>query len=85
MDYSEISKELDKLGYISQFHKIINALAVGIPKENGEPKLDSFFRIEINDNTTNLIYFKAQLPIEKEFKTVEELLKFVRQVFPIEE
>lgn len=36
MDYSEISKELVKLGYISQFHKIINALAVGIPKENGE-------------------------------------------------
>ncbi|NML70850.1 hypothetical protein HHL23_13755 [Chryseobacterium sp. RP-3-3] len=84
MEYSEISRELDKLGFISQCHEMINALTVGIPKEDGEPKLDSFFRIEINDSKTNLIYFNTQLPIEKEFKTIEELLKFVRQVFPIE-
>lgn len=83
MNYTEISEKLEELGYITQFHKVINSLTVGIP-ENGNFKLDSIFRIELNSNKMNINYFTGQIPVEKEFKTIEELLKFVRQVFPIE-
>lgn len=83
MDYKEITEKLEELGYITQFHKIINSLTVGIP-EKGNFKLDSIFRIEINRSKTNLNYFIGQIPVEKEFKTIEELIDFVKEVFPIE-
>ncbi|AJW64571.1 hypothetical protein VO54_03132 [Elizabethkingia miricola] len=83
MDYKEVSEKLEELGYATQFHNLINSLTVGIP-ENGNFKQDSIFRIEKNGNKMNVNYFTGQVPVEKEFKTIEELLKFVRQVFLIE-
>ena len=83
MNYIEISKKLEELGYATQFHKITDSLTVGIP-ENGNFKLDSIFRVEPKGNKMNINYFTGQIPVEKEFKTIEELLKFVKQVFPIE-
>jgi len=44
MNYIEISKKLEELGYATQFHKITDSLTVGIP-ENGNFKLDSIFRL----------------------------------------
>ncbi|MDE5438014.1 hypothetical protein KRE40_07825 [Elizabethkingia meningoseptica] len=84
MDYKEISEKLEDSGYATQFHNLINSLTVGIP-ENENFKLDSIFRIEKSGDRMIVNYFIGQVPVEKEFKTVEELLKFVRQVFPIEE
>jgi len=84
MNYTEISEKLEEVGYITQFHKVINSLTIGIP-ENGNYRLDSIFRIELNNDKMKINYFTGQIPVEKEFKTIEELLKFVRQVFPIEE
>lgn len=83
MDYKDISEKLEELGYATQFHNIINSLTVGIP-ENGNFKLDSIFRIEKKRDKMIISYFTAQISVEKEFKTIEELLKFVRDVFPIE-
>ncbi|PRB06545.1 hypothetical protein CQ046_00155 [Chryseobacterium sp. MYb7] len=83
MNISELQEELQELGYATQFHNLINSLTVGIP-ENGNFKLDSIFRIEKNGDKMNVNYFTGQIPVEKEFKAIEELLKFVRQVFPIE-
>ena len=83
MNYIEISEKLEELGYVTQFHNLINSLTVGIP-ENGNFKLDSIFRVEPKGNKMNINYFTGQIPVEKEFKTIEELLKFVKQVFPIE-
>ncbi|KMQ69644.1 hypothetical protein ACM39_00850 [Chryseobacterium sp. FH2] len=84
MDYKEISEKLEELGYATQFHNLINSLTVGIP-ENGNFKLDSIFRVEKNGDQMNVNYFTGQIPVKKEFKTIEELIKFVRQVFPIED
>lgn len=83
MNYNKISEKLEELGYATQFHNLINSLTIGIP-ENGNFKLDSIFRIEKKGDKITVNYFTGQIPIEKEFKTIEELLKFVRQVFPID-
>lgn len=83
MSYTEISEKLEELGYVTQFHNVINSLTVGIP-ENGNFKIGSIFRIELNGNKININYFTGQIPVEKEFKTIEELLKFVKEIFPIE-
>ena len=82
MDFKTISTELENEGYSTQFHKSINSLAIWID-ENGEPKKQSHSRVEQIDNKMLFVYFIAQTPVEKEFKTIEELLKFVRQVFPV--
>ncbi len=82
MNYIEISEKLEELGYITQFHQMINSLTVGIP-ENGNFKLDSIFRVELNDSKISVNYFIGQIPAKKEFIAIEELLKFVKQVFPI--
>ncbi len=82
MDYIKISKKLENLGYSTQFHKIINSLSVGIP-ENDNFKLDSTFRIGIINNKIKLDYFNAQIPVEKEFEKVDELIDFIKDKFPI--
>ncbi len=60
----------------------INLLAIWID-EKGEPKKESYSRVEQIDNKMFFVYFIGQIPVEKEFKTIKDLLKFVRQVYPI--
>lgn len=60
----------------------INLLAIWID-EKGEPKKESYSRVEQIDNKMFFVYFIGQVPVEKEFKTIKDLLKFVRQVYPI--
>ena len=82
MDFKTISTELEKKGYSTQLHMSINSLAIWID-EKGEPKKESYSRVEQIDNKMFFVYFIGQVPVEKEFKTIEDLLKFVRQVFPL--
>ncbi len=84
MDFTTISTELENEGYFTQLHRSINSLAIWIEK-NGDPKKESYSRVEQIDNKMFFVYFIAQIPVEKEFKTIEELIKFIRQVFPIED
>jgi uncharacterized protein VirK/YbjX len=46
--------------------------------------LNNTFSISLSNKIT-INYLVGQISREKEFKTIEEHLKFVRQVFPIEE
>lgn len=59
-------------------------ISIGIPNSKSELQLDSISRIESINNKMYFIYFIGQVPIEKEFKTIEELLGFIKEVFPIE-
>lgn len=47
--------------------------------------MNSISQIRIEREKIIIQYPLGQIPVEKEFKTIEELLKFVRQVFPIED
>jgi hypothetical protein len=47
--------------------------------------MQNAFGVEIRKDLIIVDYAIGQIPVEKEFKTIEELLKFVRQVFPLEE
>ncbi|WP_288461337.1 hypothetical protein [uncultured Chryseobacterium sp.] len=77
------------MGYSTILHKTTNLLIVGNAYETdsstGIGTLNNLFGVEIRNNFFIVDYAIGQIPIEKEFKTIEELLKFVRQVFPLEE
>lgn len=78
----EINKHLLDLGYksfiriITDEEKIFTAVTDSI---------GPVFWIFLKKGQINIDYTIGQVPVEKEFKTIEELLKFVRQVFPIED
>jgi hypothetical protein len=87
MDLEKIKIEVESLGYLS----FINSNSLTVGQEDGFDAqlncklLKNCFGIEIRNNLFIVDYAIGQIPVEKEFKTIEELLKFVRQVFPIEE
>lgn len=83
MDFKIISLELEKKGYSTQYHTSINSLAIWID-ENGIHKDGSYSRIEQIEDKMFFVYFIGQMPVEKEFKTIEELMLFIQEVFPIE-
>lgn len=78
----EINNRLIELGYISYIRKIENRECVYSHIENN---LNSVFFVYKNSNKVILDYTIGQIPIEKEFSTIEELLDFIKEVFPLEE
>ncbi|WP_312288382.1 hypothetical protein [Chryseobacterium gleum] len=78
----DIKNELEELGYNSNVRIIDNKECLYSYLEGN---LNSVFFIKDVDKKLKIEYFTGQIPVEKEFKTIEELLKFVRQVFPLEE
>ncbi|GEM_PF-939499 len=87
MKLNEIFTELENEGYLPAIQTLGNqeTLFFAIPDKNREPLLNSISHIQINNGKILLLYYVRQNDVQKEFKTIEELLKFVRQVFPIEE
>lgn len=85
MDLQAISQELEKLGYTAIVHKSIRSVAAGISDDKTVAKLDSIFSVEEKNRKMYLMYFIRQIPVEKEFATIESLLDFVKEVFPIEQ
>ncbi|WP_294230347.1 hypothetical protein [uncultured Chryseobacterium sp.] len=87
MDLEKIKTEVESLGYYSFITS--NSLTVG--QDDGYDSqlncrlLKNAFGVEIRKDLIIVDYAIGQIPVEKEFKTIEELLKFVRQVFPLEE
>ncbi|NML70851.1 hypothetical protein HHL23_13760 [Chryseobacterium sp. RP-3-3] len=81
----KIKIEVESIGYASFISS--NSLTVG--QEDGYDSqlncrlLKNTFGIEVRNNLLIVDYAIGQIPVEKEFKTIKELLKFVRQVFPI--
>ena len=84
MDYKDISTELETLGYYC--YQKNGVLFSGIKGDTGPIEgtfvLNSTFSIKLLNEIT-ISYLVGQISTEKEFKTIDELLKFVRQVFPI--
>ena len=76
----DIKNELEELGYNSNVRIIDNKEYL---YSYIEGNLNSVFFIKDVDKKLKIEYFTGQIPVEKEFKTIEDLLKFVRQVFPI--
>jgi len=78
----DIKNELEELGYNSNVRIIDNKECL---YSYIEGNLNSVFFIKDADKKLKIEYFTGQIPVEKEFKTIDELLKFIRQVFPIED
>lgn len=81
-----IKGELGSEGYFPVIHKIKDKeiLFFFREDENKNPLMNTISNIVFENGLITLTYFVKLVDIQKEFKTVEELLKFVRQVFPIE-
>ncbi|MFY7847142.1 hypothetical protein [Chryseobacterium gambrini] len=84
--YENLIDQLKSEGYIGFLRELgdLKYIFGGIPDEKTLMKPNQSFNIFI-ENNFKVEYFIGHLKTEKEFKTIEELLKFVRQVFPIEE
>ncbi|MDR2235425.1 MAG: hypothetical protein LBE92_04830 [Chryseobacterium sp.] len=86
MNINELQEELESLGYYC--YQKNGVLFSGIKGDTGPIEgtfvLNNTFSINLSNKIT-ISYLVGQISTEKEFKTIEELLKFVRQVFPIED
>ncbi|WP_294273907.1 hypothetical protein [uncultured Chryseobacterium sp.] len=80
-----IKIELESEGYFPVIHKIKNKeiLFFSLEDENKNPLMNTVSNIVFENGLITLTYFVKLVDVQKEFKTVEELLKFVRQVFPL--
>ncbi len=87
MKIEEIKTELETEGYtvitLNDGSLTIGQID-GFDKELGLKMLKNAFGIYIKNNNAIIDYAIGQIPIEKEFGTIEELLDFIREVFPIE-
>lgn len=81
-----IKTELESEGYFPVIHKIKDKeiLFFSLEDENKNPLMNTVSNIVFENGLITLTYFVKLVDVQKEFKTVEELLKFVRQVFPLE-
>lgn len=83
----EIKKHLELIGYSTILYKTTNLLIVGngyeTDSDTGIGTLNNLFGVEMKNNLFIVDYAIGQIPVEKEFKTIEEVLKFVKEVFPI--
>ncbi|WP_294316875.1 hypothetical protein [uncultured Chryseobacterium sp.] len=84
-----IQKILKSEGYYCEYKQIGNTsekiLFCGIKDNTFIVKLGREFYLRMTDNKYNIQYAYSQLGLEKDFTDPEKLLKFVKQVFPIEE
>ncbi|MDE5438012.1 hypothetical protein KRE40_07815 [Elizabethkingia meningoseptica] len=85
MNIKKIINKLSEEGYSPYLQEKLGIIFNSIDDDKGNPRVDSVSQIRIEKEKIIIQYPLGQIPVEKEFKTVEELLKFVRQVFPIEE
>jgi len=82
-----IKGELESEGYFPVIHKIKDKeiLFFSLEDENKNPLMNTVSNIVFENGLITLTYFVKVIDVKQEFKTIEELLKFVRQVFPIED
>lgn len=85
MSINQLLKELQELGYNPYLQERLGIIFNSIDDNKGNPKVNSVSQIRIEKEKIIIQYPLGQIPVEKEFKTIDELLKFIRQVFPIED
>lgn len=81
-----IKNVLENEGYFPVIHKIKDKeiLFFSLEDENKNSIMNTVSNIIFEKGLITLTYFVKLVDVEKEFKTIEELLKFVKEVFPIE-
>ena len=81
-----IKNVLENEGYFPVIHKIKDKeiLFFSLEDENKNSIMNTVSNIKFEKGLITLTYFVKLVDVEKEFKTIEELLKFVKEVFPIE-
>ena len=86
MNYKLIKEKLDNLGLLTYIRKSTKGEFIfsGIPDKKTLMKANYSFNLYLKNDIILIQYFIGQLVVEKEFKTIEELLEFVKEVFPIE-
>ncbi|PRB06546.1 hypothetical protein CQ046_00160 [Chryseobacterium sp. MYb7] len=84
MNIKEIINKLSDEGYNPYLQEKLGIIFNSIDDNKGNPKVNSVSQIRIEKEKIIIQYPLGQIPVEKEFKTIDELLKFIRQVFPIE-
>lgn len=87
MNINKIKSELEKKGFFAGIkNEVIQAgMYRETDNETGIISLDKSFRVSINENKINLEYSYGQIPIEKTFKTIKELLNYLTDSFLMEE
>ena len=82
-----IKEELESEGYSPVIHKIKDKeiLFFSLEDENRNPLMNTVSNIIFENGIITLTYFVKLVDVKKEFKTIEELMMFVRQVFPLED
>ncbi|UCA58533.1 hypothetical protein KB553_15945 [Chryseobacterium rhizoplanae] len=80
-----IKEELENLGYYcyEKNEVLFSGIKGGEGPIEGTFVLNNTFSINLMNKIT-INYLVGQISTENEFKTIEELLKFVRHVFPVE-
>ncbi|CEJ67908.1 hypothetical protein BN1195_00188 [Chryseobacterium oranimense G311] len=84
MNIKEITDKLSGEGYNPYLQERLGIIFNSIDDSKGNPKVNSISQIRIEKEKIIIQYPLGQIPVEKEFKTIDELLKFIRQVFPLE-
>ncbi|WP_288444376.1 hypothetical protein [uncultured Chryseobacterium sp.] len=84
LDYQEIINKLSEEGYNPYLQERLGIIFNSIDDNKGNPKVDSVSQIRIEREKIIIQYPLGQIPVEIEFKTIDELLKLIRQVFPID-
>ena len=85
MDLKKIKKELEKYDFVSYIKEnIIFAGKKGEPdKELGIETMINAFRVFVENEVIILEYSYGQLPIKKEYNSVEELIVEIKKNFPL--
>ncbi|MDQ1856767.1 hypothetical protein [Chryseobacterium sp. WLY505] len=81
-----IKEELESEGYSPIIHKIQDKeiLFFSLEDENRNPLMNTVSNIIFENGIITLTYFVKLVDVKKEFKTIEELMKFVRHLFPLD-
>ncbi|BFO65635.1 hypothetical protein [Chryseobacterium sp. KCF3-3] len=85
MNIKEIINTLSEEGYNPYLQERLGIIFNSIDDNKGNPKVNSISQIRIEKEKIIIQYPLGQIPVEREFKTIDELLKFIRQIFPLED
>lgn len=88
MNINLIKEKLESIGYLTILDKtgfLIVGQDSGDISELGWKLLKETFGVKSKDNKIILDYAIGQIPVEKEFTTIEAMLDFVKEVFLIEQ
>ncbi|MCP1299882.1 hypothetical protein NK356_11955 [Chryseobacterium sp. S0630] len=84
MNIKEIINTLSEEGYNPYLQERLGIIFNSIDDNKGNPKVNSISQIRIEKEKIIIQYPLGQIPVEKEFKTIEELMKFIRHLFPLD-